>query len=394
MTDKPVERAVALDYLRVFAVLLVVAHHAALAYAPFAPKVPSFTAEGLWWRAFPIVDTHGSDNFTLFIAFNDTFFMSLLFLLSGLFVASSFASKGFGGFTGRRLVRLGIPFIFAAGIIAPLAYLPTYLQLSPGGDLQTFWQQWLSLPVWPAGPAWFVWVLLAFDLVAALLFLIMPGWARAVGRIGDNADRRPFRFFLILATLSAILYTPLLILYGSWHWAEFGPFSFQTSRILHYVLYFAMGVGLGSLGTRAGLFDPQGNLAKRWWMWGGIAFIAFALVIVVLVGSTKANGQQPMFWNIAGGITFALSCATSSFAFLALFLKFFKRPIGLLDNLARNSYGIYLVHYAFVNWMLYVLLPAQLSPGAKFGIAFAGAALLSWITASLLRRIPGVKRVL
>ena len=196
-----------IGYLRAFITLLVLAHHAVLAYHPFAPPAPtSLVAIPRWWSAFPVVDPQRSMVFALFAGFNDMFFMALMFFLSGLFVWPSLQRKGVGHFLRDRALRLGIPFIVAAALVAPLAYYPAYLQ---SGAKDGFWHEWPSLGNWPAGPAWFVWVLLAFDVIAAVLLLAMPKWGDRVARIASAADRRPGRFFLMLLTLSALAYVPL-----------------------------------------------------------------------------------------------------------------------------------------------------------------------------------------
>ena len=172
---------VAVGYLRAFITLLVVAHHAVLAYHPFAPPPPaSLLAQPRLWGAFPVVDPHRWPAGSLLTSFNDMFFMALMFFLSGLFVWTSLERKGAGGFLRDRARRLGLPFVVAAAVIAPLAYYPAYLQTLQTGasGLSGFWRQWLALGNWPAGPAWFLWVLLAFDAVAAGLFLLAPRWVR------------------------------------------------------------------------------------------------------------------------------------------------------------------------------------------------------------------------
>ena len=77
---------VAIGYLRGFLVILVLAHHSAVAYfwgvptsrAPL-PKTP------MLWRGFPVVDPHShSALLTLFVSFNDTFFMALMFFSTGV----------------------------------------------------------------------------------------------------------------------------------------------------------------------------------------------------------------------------------------------------------------------------------------------------------------------
>ena len=128
---------VSIGYLRAFITLLVVAHHAALAYHPYAPEPPgSLTTIPRLWQAFPVVDSQHSDLSTLFVAFNDIFFMALMFFISGLFVWKSLERKGAANFLRDRALRLGLPFVAAALIVAPLAYYPTYIQSGAGADSQ------------------------------------------------------------------------------------------------------------------------------------------------------------------------------------------------------------------------------------------------------------------
>jgi Acyltransferase family len=119
---------VSIGYLRAFITVLVVAHHAMLAYYPFAPGAPAnLIVQPRWWQAFPVVDSARWIGFALLVGFNDIFFMSLMFFLSGLFVWNSLQRKGAGAFVRDRVVRLGVPFALAAAVVAPLAYYPAYL---------------------------------------------------------------------------------------------------------------------------------------------------------------------------------------------------------------------------------------------------------------------------
>src|SRR5689334_25313420 len=87
-------------YLRAFITVLVVAHHAVIAYNPFIPKTSPGPLNGpsQWWRAFPVADPQRWAGFGLFNTFNDMFFMALMFFLSGLFVHASLGRKGSGAF--------------------------------------------------------------------------------------------------------------------------------------------------------------------------------------------------------------------------------------------------------------------------------------------------------
>jgi len=384
---------VSIGYLRAFVTLLVVAHHAALAYIPFAPQQPPSSLAGplRLWQAFPVVDAHRSVALGLLVGFNDIFFMALMFFVSGLFVWRSLRHKGVASFLRDRALRLGLPFIATAAMVAPLAYYPAYIQSGAGGGLAGYWQQWRALGNWPAGPAWFVWVLLAFDGIAAGLLFLLPNWGEILGRITSGAHRHPILFFLLLLLLSGAVYVPLAVAFSPFRWSAWGPFTFQTSRGLHYLVYFVLGIGVGAYGLERGLLARDGNLARRWWLWCAASLVAFAVATSVGIAAMTVHlGSRG--WEIAGDCGFALSCAASSLAFLALFARFAKQRNRISDSLTENAYGIYLVHYAFVSWLQLALLKTQLPGLAKGTLVFTGALLLSWGTTALLRRIPSARR--
>jgi Acyltransferase family len=386
----------AVGYLRAVITVLVVAHHAVLAYQPFAPPPPaSLTAEPRLWGAFPVVDSQKWPGFGLFTAFNDMFFMALMFFLSGLFVWGSLQRKGSGTFLRDRALRLGLPFGIAAAVVAPLAYYPAYLQTLQTGasGLAGFWRQWRSLGNWPAGPAWFLWVLLAFDAVAAGLFLLSPSWGDRLGRLAAAARRRPIVFFALLVAASAAAYIPMEIVFNPFEWASFGPFFVQTSRLLHYAVYFLAGAAAGAFGLQRGLLAPDGALARRWLLWSVAAVAVFGVALGVIIAALSAHPVTRSL-EIAGDLGFVLSSATSGFAFLALFVRFARRRNRMFDSLRDNAYGIYLLHYAFVSWLQYALLQAPL-PGLVKGVAVSlGALALSWGATAALRRSPAVARVI
>ncbi len=104
-SDRP--RDVSIDYLRAFLTTLVVAHHSMLAYTswarfdrldPFASTSP--VVDGRRWAFLDYAEN-----------FDDAFFMSLMFFVSGLFFAPALKRHGPAMFVRDRLLRLGLPFI-------------------------------------------------------------------------------------------------------------------------------------------------------------------------------------------------------------------------------------------------------------------------------------------
>ena len=384
---------VPVGYLRAFVTVLVVLHHALLAYHPFAPAPgASLLVEPRVWPAFPVVDAQRSMGSSLFVGFNETFFMSLMFLLSGLFVWHSVQRKGPLSFVRGRALRLGVPFAVASLLLAPLAYYPAYLQTTARATSGGFWEQWTSLGVWCSGPVWFVWVLLAFDCVAATLFAYMPRVAKRWQDFWGRTSNNSLTFFATLAACSLAVYLPMAVMFGSMHWWAFGPFSVQTSRILHYALYFFVGVALGGLGLDRSVVREDGPLARRWIVWPFVSLVAFVLAAGVVISAVTSPGAT-RHWEAIGAVGFVLSCAASSCAMLALFLRFARRSNAIGDSLRDNAYGIYLVHYAFVSWLQYLLLTSGVGAVPKAILVTTGALALSWATSAALRTIPAVRRV-
>lgn len=93
-------------------------------------------------------------------------------------------------------------------------------------------------------------------------------------------------------------------------------------------------------------------------------------------------------------VLWVFSCVASCFAFLAVFRGIELRPSRLMDSLSRSAYVMYLVHYVFVIWCQRCLMSLQIHAGVKAGIVFASTVALSWLTAQLLIRVPGVKAII
>jgi peptidoglycan/LPS O-acetylase OafA/YrhL len=378
--------------LRAFLTVLVVAHHAFLAYNVIVPKpAASLTAQPRWWGAFPVVDAHRSMLLSLVTGFNDVFFMSLMFLISGLFVWRSLERKGARVYLADRARRLGIPFIAAVVVLAPLAYYPAYLQTGAAGGIRGFMHQWLSLGNLPAGPAWFIWVLLAFDCVATVLFAYLPKWH--TGCLGPWISARPALMWAWVASISATVYIPLALKFNPFMWASFGPFTFQTSRILHYLVYFLIGVALGAQGIDRALWNQRGKLARRWPLWLAGALMAFAVNMVIAIVASRP-GRYTTFVTIISSFAFVVNCAASSFALIAIFARYAQTRLRALDSLSTNAYGIYLLHYVFVNWLQYAILPVNTPAALKGLVVLAFALVLSWASTAALRRIPVLRRTI
>ncbi|HEV8679849.1 MAG TPA: acyltransferase [Stellaceae bacterium] len=387
--------SLAIDNLRAIVILFVLAFHSVLAYLNFLPPQPfPFDSPPFLWRAFPIVDSKRWVGFDLFCAWLDVYLMSFFFLLSGLFAWPSLLRRGALRFLGDRALRIGLPFLVVVALLMPVALYPTYLQTAADPGVAAYWRHWLALPLWPSGPMWFLWLLLAGDIAAAGLYRLVDGRREAVLRLSLFARSHSTKFLAAFVFLSAVAYIPLALSFGSSDWAQLGPFSFQLSRPLHYALYFFAGVAIGACGIERGLLAADAPLARRWPRW----LIAAPVLLILWMALTsltmvEAGGVSPALWALAH-LSFVVACFANCFGMLALAIRFAGGRSPVFDSLKSNAYGMYLVHYVFVVWLQYALLAATLPAAVKAASVYGGTLLLSWSTIAALGRLRPVARII
>jgi glucans biosynthesis protein C len=369
-------------------ILIVVAFHSCIAYLESLPSsAEPFNSPPYQWRSFPIIDSQRWFGFDLFCASQDIYLMALMFFLSGVFVWPSLARKGSWDYIRRRFLRLGLPFGLSVFLLMPVVYYPVYLVTATDPGVAAFLHSYLALPFWPSGPPWFLWELLVLNIVAAGVHRSAPRWETLLAKM-TSLGAHPSKFFVALVTVSALAYVPLAIAYTPWQWLQLGPFGLQLSRPLHYAVYFFAGLGIGADGIENGLLASDGLLARRWATWLLVACAAFLLWTAPTALMFQLRDAAPLGLQISADLGFALSCASSAFFVIAVFLHSATNRWRVLDSLSRNAYGIYLVHYVFVVWLQYALLNAPVPAFLKAAIVFGLALGLSWAASAAWRRLP------
>jgi len=381
-------RRVEFDYLRAFVIILVLFVHAALAYTTTAfinPENPIASSN-------PVVNEQRWIGFDLIVALSETFSMSLLFFVSGIFVWRSLARKGPWKYLGDRLKRLGLPFVIGVLFLIPLAYYPAQLQvgLITGKDTGygEFWIGMVRSGFGTAGPLWFLWLLLAFNCLSALLYRLAPLLRSLVRGRFDVSLGRPVVFFGVLLGISTIVYLLIAIIYGPLKWIGIGPFHAQTGRILLYLVYFLAGTAVGAIGIDRSVFKMNGGAATCWWGWIAVGLISFTLFVFMVVVVT------PMERTIVSEIAFAVCCWAIVSGMTGFFLRLATRRVPIFDSLSKSSYGIYIVHYVFVPWLQYLLLGIGLDPLVKGIVVFVGTLVFSWVLVASIRHLPVVAKVI
>ena len=390
MVHRTMSRSSAALYnLRGFVILIVVAFHSFLAYLGSQPPAPApFDSPPFHWKAIPIIDSERWFGFDLFCASQYVYVMQFMFFLSGLFVWPSLLRKGGSTFIRDRALRLGVPFLLGVFLLMPLAHYPVYRVDAVDPSWSAFWAHWIGLPFWPTGPMWFLWCLLAFNIVAVGLFWLAPRSAEHLARLSAGAGSNPGRYFIALLAVSALAYIPLATVFKPWDWVQFGPFAFQPSFLVLYFVYFFAGLGVGARGIEQGLLASDAMLARRWGLWVAGAAGGFLVWIVPTALIVERPGDSLPGLGLIADLGFVLACVSACFALAAVFLRFAAKPSPILQSLSENAYGIYLVHYVFVVWLQYLLLGTAVLAIAKGLIVFAGTLIMSWALVAAMCRIP------
>jgi hypothetical protein len=363
----------------------VVLHHSVVNYTHFG------NGDKARWLGFDLV-----------VLFNDSFFMACMFLISGLFVRDSLARRGTANFIGNRAWRLGVPYLVSIFVLMPIAYYPTFLRYHLPGTTDFnffhFWWRTLTVGPWPSGPAWFLWVLLFFDVVVGLLWAAIPEAINGLGRAIYALRYRPGVAFAAFLIFSIVVYLPMRLWVGDAAWFEPDgfPLPIQTSRILLYSGYFLVGVGIGAIDLKSGLFAVNGELSARWKVW--LAFAALFYGAILLLVYAHHNwvdfNSPPLWWRVGYGLAFALFSGAMTIAEISLFLRFAQSRLAFLDAMRPQAYGIFLVHYIFIIYLQYAVYDPPLPVFVKFAIVFVGTLSLSWATTLLLRKVPVVGRMI
>ncbi|MBU2653046.1 acyltransferase family protein [Acidomonas methanolica] len=370
----------AIGLLRFCLTLAVVMHHSVLTYCVFG----HFNHRNYLLSTAPIVDEQRWSGFDLFVRWNDTYFMALMFLISGLFVLPSLQRKGALHYLKDRLLRLVLPFVVCVTIIMPLAYYPSILQAGAQISLLTFWHGYFGRYHWPGGPAWFIWFLFLLDALCVLTIRLFPTLPKRLAAIvPDVMDRHPAFAASSIIIAALLAYLPFTILFGPERWLSLGPFFIQGSRIGLYAFFFGLGCAVGAAGIRHSLFKQDGAPARHWLI--SLCLGAFSLHFFISL-PFNMEGLRP--------VLFVFCCVSFCMAMSGLCLRHVRNIPTWMDRLISQAYGVYIIHYVFATWVQFYLLPVSWGAIPKATFVLGVTLLSSFLLTRAVRSIPFVRRVI
>ncbi len=369
-----------IDHLRTLVILLVVSMHACVTYSHvgdwyvMAERVPSLPEKlvFIFWQAHL-----------------QSFFMGLLFFISGYFAHGALGRHGPGRFLRERAVRLGLPTLLYMLVIHPFILLglnPWHADFPPFAE---FYVRYLLTGrfLGSSGPLWFAFALLIFCVVLVVWRRVRPAGATAGNEAVPGAAQL-WRFGLLLAvgTFAMRLCQPL----GT------NVLNFQLGYFVQYVAAFAAGVAAARSGWLLPLSaSATARRAGRLALVGGPVLLLVLVVALIKhpVGGDPQNGGW--HWQalaLAGWEQ--LTGLGLSLGLLALFARRFNRDGPVLRWLADRSFAVYVLHppVLIALMMAYRALP-QVPLALAVLLTLTGLA-ASYALADLARRVPGLRAIL
>ena len=356
------QRLYFVQWLRVFLIALVIAHHAAQPYGPTG---------GSWPVSDPVT---GAAWLGPFFGVNAAFFMGFFFLIAGYFTPGSYDRKGGAVFVRDRLIRLGIPLAVVMLVVFPaLIWLWTH----PAASFISFYfGEYIGRWQIEMGHLWFVAHLLVYSLIYAL-------WrSLRLGRTGKSLpppnDATVALYVVALAVVDALVRIP----YPQDRWVDVAWLvPAEPAHLPQYASMFAIGLIAG----RGRWFETiRSGLGVRWFAVGVVAFLMMSILPALL--------PAVPFQNIWGFVE-AFVCVGMILGLTVLFRRLCAHGGRVLSALEGNVYGVYIVHWFIVVAIQAAILALAATATEKFLIVTVLATIASFALTTALRAIPGVSRV-
>lgn len=382
--QSPDSRLLFVDNLRIALITLVVLHHIALVYGASSPFY--------YWEP-PTNDLGAYTVLLVFVLFNQAFFMGFFFLISGYFVPRSYDHKGSVSYLKGRLLRLGIPLLVFIFVLNPIAELGVYQMPTSLTGITTplTWQQYPQLI--GLGPLWFVEMLLIFDFGYTLWRIVTRS---RKSRPLDNPKPPGYLavgiFILALAIVSYLL--RIVVPMGT----TIPVLQFPTlSYLPQYLSFFILGiiayrrdwfrtipdwmgyVGFGMALAAAVLLFPLALSSQM-----------FSLKLTAASGNFLGNGKWQsavyVLWDSIFSVGMCLGLIT-------VFRRYLNQQGKLRRLMSQQSFAVFILHIPIIVFSAVLIRGINLENLLKFCLAAIIVVPLCFAVAWLVRKIPGVSRV-
>ncbi len=358
------ERLYFLDWLRFFAVIVLIFFHSSLI----------FSSE----TNFPIKNNELSALLEEFVFFVHGWRLGLLFFISGVGTSIVLQFRHRSTYLKERLRRLLIPLVFGILVIVPpQIYFERLHQGFVFDSFFSFYLQSFSTGLYPYGNIswnhlWFIAYLLIYSILSVPIFALIKGndatWMESVMSKGG----------IVLWAIPLAMVIVIL-----------KPYSLGIQNIVNDLAMFFF----------YWLVFLAGFTIHRKSYWRFFENRLLPLLIAVIVLTTASYFIKWNFSQMEKGdsvyLTFNFVKAVNSWlcilALLAFGIKYFNKPGKFLPLLNESVYPVYILHQTVIICVGYYIVQQQWSIGAKFLILTSTTFIICWILFLFLRLNKGTR---
>jgi Acyltransferase family len=375
LIEKPKNKIVYIDRLKVILTALVVLHHSFVTYG----------ASGGWYFQQKSTLLGALAPMTMFVSVNQSFFMGMFFFLSPYFIGPSFDKKGPAKFVTDRLLRLGLPLVFYSLVLGPfMNYLVYYFGKGHHITLMQFltgYDDWIDF-----GVLWFVAALLIFTLVYVFVRITFKNLSiKALP--APNAGT----IVLFAAGVGVVSFLVRVVFPVGW---LLKPLGFQLGHFSQYIAMFILGL----IASKSNWLNTISDKTGKWIGKFALRLLAFFLVFFVIQETTHMDGN---WWS--GGLhwqalLYAVWEQVIGFSIVVGLLSLGRRrwnePSVRVSKLSRCTFAVYIFHPLVLISISLLVSTWAIEPAIKLLFVGPLAVIGSFLLASMIVKIPGVNKII
>jgi hypothetical protein len=360
-------RTAYLDHIKIVLTILVILHHACVAYG----------APGGWYFSQPTSVEGAKIAMTVFVATNQSFFMGFFFLLSAYFTEPSLLKKGPKVFIQDRLKRFGIPLVFYSLVLSPFMsflvyrhdHVVTYRQYLQGYD------NWIEF-----GVLWFVAALLVFTFIFVALRNVKT---RAIPLPGIGS------ILLFAIGVGLISYFVRLVFPVGW---VLHPVGFQFGHFPQYIALFIIGI----IARRNNWMEQLQYSTAKTFRWTAILMVIIGFPFMFYLRTTWHSPIADFQggWN---GLSFLYSVweQVTGISIIVAMLGIFKQKWnGASTFMSREAFAVYIFHPLPLIVFSLLLANWNIDPSVKFLIVGPLGVIFAFLIGKILVKVPVVNKII
>ena len=363
-----------LDNLRTFLIFLVIVLHAGLVY------------ETVLENSWIVSDPDKSSTIGLIRMYLDIFVMFAIFFISGYFIPYSVSSKSTSKFLVSKFRRILLPWIISVFTLIP-AYKAIFLYSR--GLPQEAWFSYFHLFNREGGNPYFY----ADNPVQNWLwFLPVLFMFQVTYMIHVKTNILPMKISLkrgvVLTFIIGVVYSIIISSLNLKGWYHSGLLHFQNERLLIYFMMFL----LGALCYRLKVFELKSS--KKSYIISNIV-LTFSMGIYTVVAlnlffNIIEPGRNYYFISeFFDRLLYYSSMLITMFSMLYVFIYSFKKSLNisnwLMEQLASNSYFVYIIHVIVMGLVALSIINISMPVYVKLLIVIVLTYLISNLVVYLYR---------